>query len=117
MVFQLYKKMSFCFFCHLAHHLEFRNLRRVGQFLLGLCGGGLYLDLRDLRSVGQFLLGLVNPGHIVKSDRRFIAGKHAGSTLAKAERLVAGSLRLTQNEKEETANEDQRQQRAQQSLW
>ena len=70
-------------------------------------GGKLLRLLEELDDFLQFLLGLVVAGDVDKSNCRPVARKHTGAALAKAKGLVARTLRLAHDEKEEGAQQRQ----------
>ena len=67
--------------------------------------GELLRLLEELDHFLQLLLGLLRPGHVVEGHRRLVAREHARPALAKGEGLVAGALRLAQDEDEEAGQQ------------
>ena len=68
--------------------------------------GELLRLLEELDDLLQFLLGLLRPRHIRKGHRRLVAREHPRPALAEGEGLVAGALRLAQDEDEEAGQQD-----------
>ena len=70
--------------------------------------GELLRLLQELDHLLQLLLGLLGAGHVGKGHRRLVAGEHARPALAEGEGLVAGALRLAQDEDEEAGQQHDR---------
>ena len=80
------------------------------QHAFGNPGPQLYELLRFLQEfhdLGQFLLGLGDPGDIVESHRRFVAGKHASAALPERQCLAIAALGLSHQEIEKRSHENQ----------
>ena len=70
--------------------------------------------LQELDDLLELRLGLVDAGHVGERDDGLVAEEHAGPALAEAHRLVVGPLGLPHHEEDEAADQEDRQQRADQ---
>ena len=75
--------------------------------------GELLRLLEELDDLLQLLLGFLGAGHVGEGHGRLVAGEHPRPALAEGHGLVVGALRLAQDHQEQAADQQERQQRAQ----